>query len=411
MIKTWTLENFKSFAQETTLDFAPLTIICGANSAGKSSILHSILGLSQSVGERAARGPFVFNGPRVRLGDFTKLAHGNSTEIGLGIEFEAHYQDIPGLAATQAGWPPLSLQGSRAITAALRVRLTRGPVGARSGATRIGRLSFHAKGVGPDFINLDAWPRTVGNRPAEPMASSFSVPSILGNLEYVVRLEAAGEFEEALSPRLFGRGDATVAGIQTQGLLPTSLWLKYDPLVLSLERVIAAGLVGGGSGPTTSIAISEVNRLNGTEAGRELLRFFQSPTVATRLGRSPSTLDELPSLLGDVPASVRADLFIQFAVFVDDVSRRPSRTSAYRTRPLPATLLGASSSLQRMLGDLKHIGPLREAPRPSTIFPEAMLGTSEFGENIRPRFFTTRRTTGCPLCGTVPYCRSRLAVL
>ncbi|MDR1949996.1 MAG: ATP-binding protein, partial [Spirochaetaceae bacterium] len=40
MLKTWQVSNFKSIREMSEpLEFAPLTIFCGTNSSGKSSLL------------------------------------------------------------------------------------------------------------------------------------------------------------------------------------------------------------------------------------------------------------------------------------------------------------------------------------------------------------------------------------
>lgn len=49
MLKSITLENYKCFKDRTTIDIAPLTVLCGVNSSGKSSILKSLLMMKQSV--------------------------------------------------------------------------------------------------------------------------------------------------------------------------------------------------------------------------------------------------------------------------------------------------------------------------------------------------------------------------
>ena len=45
------LENFKAFKELQTIEIKPLTIICGVNNSGKSSLIHSLLMLSQTVKE------------------------------------------------------------------------------------------------------------------------------------------------------------------------------------------------------------------------------------------------------------------------------------------------------------------------------------------------------------------------
>ncbi len=51
MIKEYTISNFKAFSTPATLPIKPITLIYGANSAGKSSIFQSLLMLKQTVEE------------------------------------------------------------------------------------------------------------------------------------------------------------------------------------------------------------------------------------------------------------------------------------------------------------------------------------------------------------------------
>jgi len=48
MIKEYTISNFKAFSTPATLPIKPITLIYGANSAGKSSIFQSLLLLRDS---------------------------------------------------------------------------------------------------------------------------------------------------------------------------------------------------------------------------------------------------------------------------------------------------------------------------------------------------------------------------
>ncbi len=49
MIKEMSLKNFKAFKNLDKLSFAPLTVLSGKNSSGKSSILQSLLLLKQTL--------------------------------------------------------------------------------------------------------------------------------------------------------------------------------------------------------------------------------------------------------------------------------------------------------------------------------------------------------------------------
>ena len=49
MLARWTLTNFKSFNSNNEFALAALTLLCGANSTGKSSILQSVLLIRQPL--------------------------------------------------------------------------------------------------------------------------------------------------------------------------------------------------------------------------------------------------------------------------------------------------------------------------------------------------------------------------
>jgi AAA15 family ATPase/GTPase len=54
MLKSIQLENFKAFGQRTIIPLAPITLIIGQNSSGKSSILQSLNLLMQTRESRDA---------------------------------------------------------------------------------------------------------------------------------------------------------------------------------------------------------------------------------------------------------------------------------------------------------------------------------------------------------------------
>lgn len=85
MLKSISLENYKSFQKlmvenKDELEIAPLTILCGVNSSGKSSILKSLLMLKQSYENNNATNFMTFNGDYVDNGSFNELLCDNTTE-------------------------------------------------------------------------------------------------------------------------------------------------------------------------------------------------------------------------------------------------------------------------------------------------------------------------------------------
>jgi predicted ATPase len=71
-IRRWRVENFKSI-ERADLALAGLTVIVGANSSGKSSILQSILLAAQAAQARGTGSAYPLNGPLVQLGDYADV--------------------------------------------------------------------------------------------------------------------------------------------------------------------------------------------------------------------------------------------------------------------------------------------------------------------------------------------------
>ena len=59
--------GFKSLTKECTIDIHPLTILAGANSSGKSSIMQPLLMLKQTLEATFDPGPLLINGPNVQF--------------------------------------------------------------------------------------------------------------------------------------------------------------------------------------------------------------------------------------------------------------------------------------------------------------------------------------------------------
>lgn len=67
------IEGFKSFRDKTTLEIRPLTLLAGANSAGKSSAMQPLLLLKQTLDATYDPGPLLLDGPNVRFSEFEQM--------------------------------------------------------------------------------------------------------------------------------------------------------------------------------------------------------------------------------------------------------------------------------------------------------------------------------------------------
>lgn len=78
------VRGYKSLYDECSIEIRPLTILAGANSSGKSSIMQPLLLLKQTLEATYDPGPLLLSGPNVRLTSagqlFSQLSEKNSTD-------------------------------------------------------------------------------------------------------------------------------------------------------------------------------------------------------------------------------------------------------------------------------------------------------------------------------------------
>ncbi len=80
MLKSISLENYKCFKKKTDIDIAPLTVLCGVNSSGKSSILKSLLMLKQSYENESPTHSMLLSGEYTDNGSFDDIVYHTSKD-------------------------------------------------------------------------------------------------------------------------------------------------------------------------------------------------------------------------------------------------------------------------------------------------------------------------------------------
>lgn len=75
MLKSIELEKYKSFKENTPIELAPLTLLCGVNSSGKSSILKSLLMMKQTIEKESTYNKLSFIGNYVDNGYFDDIVN------------------------------------------------------------------------------------------------------------------------------------------------------------------------------------------------------------------------------------------------------------------------------------------------------------------------------------------------
>lgn len=91
MLSMIRLHNFKSFKQLDSLAIKPITILCGSNSCGKSSILQSLLMVKQTKESRNVNQSLLLNGKYVHLGDIENIVYGHDGSNNISINFEYEF--------------------------------------------------------------------------------------------------------------------------------------------------------------------------------------------------------------------------------------------------------------------------------------------------------------------------------
>ncbi|MCX4246618.1 AAA family ATPase [Paraliomyxa miuraensis] len=89
MLTALHLENFKGFSDRQSIDLAPLTLLFGPNSAGKSTILQAILYLHELVVHGTANVDRTdHGGSTLELGGFDRLVHRHETHRSIVLRAE-----------------------------------------------------------------------------------------------------------------------------------------------------------------------------------------------------------------------------------------------------------------------------------------------------------------------------------
>ena len=93
MLKQIELKNFKAFSENGAIaELAPITLICGQNSAGKSSLMQSLLMLAQTIqlqDNNLDSSDIVTSGKYVDLGNFNSLvnSHDSTKTLQISLTF------------------------------------------------------------------------------------------------------------------------------------------------------------------------------------------------------------------------------------------------------------------------------------------------------------------------------------
>ncbi len=147
MLKSWSIENFKPIVNSGELKLAPVTILAGRNSSGKSSLLQSILMIAQTLSNQVPDRALLPNERIVQLGTFEDILSEFSGSRSMTFKFEINYdrEEIRQSLIDLYRISNLSLSNHK-------VAVTFGSASSNAGSSAIEASKVVVEGVSLEFI-------------------------------------------------------------------------------------------------------------------------------------------------------------------------------------------------------------------------------------------------------------------
>lgn len=355
MIRSLEIENFKGIAERQHIDFAPLTLLFGANSAGKSTILQALLYLHELIERGAADVDRTeLGGSVLELGGFARLVHKHDTEraIVLRVEFatpgglERFGRDLsdfpfPDLEdEVETAWIELNI---RFLTAAS----FRGPI--------VDRVVLGVNGDSEPLVWLEVGATL---RDGEPLHARV-------NMGHPVLASAVGDHQRTLIPH-WAHSEVTEA---------------WEAIALPQDGT--GDGTGGGYGSSSGSGAGLADG-SGFGDGRSLPVFALGRTRFSALPSPGESLRMIPAgdIEGDKEEVVSLRLQTQSEATKKQIESLESsialrERAAQQVRTfLEMVLLGTTSQLASFLRNAQYVGPLRTIPPRGFLYERAGRITS-----------------------------------
>jgi len=97
MPTSFSLSNFKGFKELQSVNLKPLTVICGTNNSGKSSLIQSLLLMKQFNPTKFSQntyGQLTFNGSYVQLGSFLDVVYNHLNDEEIALKWKLQNEEI-----------------------------------------------------------------------------------------------------------------------------------------------------------------------------------------------------------------------------------------------------------------------------------------------------------------------------
>jgi hypothetical protein len=370
MLTSLEIENFKGFAARQRIDFAPLTLLFGANSAGKSTILQALLYLHELLERGSADVDRTeLGGSVLELGGFARLVHRH--EVERAIVLRAEFATPGGLERfgrdlSDFPFPDLDDEVESAWVE-LTVRFRRTP-------------SYQGPLIERAAIGLNAHPEAIvwidvssSLRSGEPLYACI-------NLEHPLIAKAPLTHPELWSKVKSGKSlSEDVPGPAIDDLVNfvgrTDQWGQIAVPAAAVKRAFetdrdrsasnhsaATELVGGRWRPIFAIVRSRHAAIPRLDEPMRILPFGDIESDRQELGRLTQSTDseENKRRAQELSASIK----------------ERERTATHVRTFLEMVVLGTTAQLLSFLRDAIYIGPLRSIPPRGFLYERAGRITS-----------------------------------
>lgn len=402
-LQKWELEGFRSVRDKISIDLGQMNVLVGANSAGKSTLIQSILLAAQTLGTAWTPRPLLLNGSLVQLGlpDDCINEHAKG-DFSFGFKYcTPDEPELTPSAPEQRG--TVSVDAAFTVKAAAfelarcrvdtearddddEANITQ-TVSFRRATKGVMRDQFRDVGLKGERLN-----NFLRNKIAPVNVSDDSLPGV-----------AAARFRQFLPWQLFEHENlnesALAALIRAADMAAEEL--RRRPGVASRRTLLRAG-------PRVRLRREMVPRA----VGRFVQQYLRSEGIAFSLpkGSPHSVADLLESLPQDgFEVIKRMEASDWFAAHHDDLAGNVTLTGATADEPFDSLVMSAR---RFFVNHVRHLGPIRVEPKPLYGLSEAASGNSvgASGEYTAALLDTYGgRIVDCPKHGTDEVVRATLS--
>ena len=275
MLTNIRLRNFKAFKDTCNIPIAPLTVLTGPNSSGKSTIIRAMMAIRQTVEGRDQNTAFVPTGPYVDLGTFEGFVfeHDTKSSVGIDVVSKLSLTKDPFRGFTlpsELDQQELSISLELAELASIdRIYLKHSTIDLEQGMIQVNKESMSGKLLGRSYrTSVKFGSRNVENLSNSSIAKFHVVPPFQSS---VASSTVGGRDKQRISPATQRRLMATVsASLVEESVSREFSKLQYiGPLRRRPERVyLSTGEtprevgVAGELGPAVLWSASEAKQLD-----------------------------------------------------------------------------------------------------------------------------------------------------